>query len=414
MEIVLDSQVLVPNCNISSQRASYNPPPQSSAQTCNDDVLDIIFAFLSKPDVASAAKTCKSWSASAYRALYASVAFHPSYVKGDILMELLSPTLMESDLIRHLIRHLSIDASMVSARHISDHVYDWLLLLPANTILSLTLFTSQVHEKFMDILLHSPALPCIRYLNLKTREPFYCGVNWMSQLLASAPNVSHLSVMFATLEDTETLPQYYAPWTRVPCRVRHLFASMQTYTSVFGDLLALTHASLETLICKTIDGRLFHSELMRALETTFPSPIQTVFLCSQHNLPLLIVRPGAWGHLRELVLSGWQVQWDLLSECLPPSLETLVLGFIFFKPFPVEQLVAFVDRTHTSSSVFSRLIICGAPRHYIANISRLDDVCSRCGVSLQIYSDAISCPSLLGAAAWTLQAMLATMRLSPA
>ncbi|KAF8916333.1 hypothetical protein CPB85DRAFT_356969 [Mucidula mucida] len=280
-------------------------------------------------------------------------------------MERLSPTLMESDPARHLIRCLSIDASGIARRQTPHHLYDWLRLLPANTLLSLTVYapTPQDHGKFMGILLQSPALHSIRYLNLSlySEELYYMDDHSLTELLASAPNISHLSVIFPVPKDSHSLPRYCARWTCVP-RVRHILATMWVYTPLFGDLITATQASLETLICDTLNGLVFHSELMRALETTFTSPLRTVFLSYknlEHERPLLVIPPGAWDHLRELVLSGWRMQWDLISECLPPSLETLVLMFTFFEPFPMKRLVAFVDRTP------KYIIFCILAAHYL-------------------------------------------------
>ncbi|KAF9030716.1 hypothetical protein BDZ89DRAFT_1064500, partial [Hymenopellis radicata] len=42
------------------------PPQPSAAQSCNDDILDLIFSQVAERDLASVAITCKRWSPAAY------------------------------------------------------------------------------------------------------------------------------------------------------------------------------------------------------------------------------------------------------------------------------------------------------------------------------------------------------------
>ncbi|KAF9016231.1 hypothetical protein BDZ89DRAFT_1075812 [Hymenopellis radicata] len=359
-------------------------PPPSAAQICNDDVLDLILSHTSKNDLASLALTCKRWSPAAYRALYASVDFHPSFT-GITLMEELAPTLIASEYVRHLIRHVELTClEGTDERPSPDPLYDWLPLLPSDTVISLDVYTYRYNDipvdaaQFMDTLLRSPMLNSIRHLRMTNGEAFFEGVNHMSQLLMSTPNVSHLSIDFPNTRDIETLPRYYAPFTPIPCRVRYLAVKMWGYTPLFGDLLKVTHGSLETLLCRAADAHRFQDEFRRARELTFSSPIQTLFF-DAHNLegefPLLLFLPGSWPKLRQLVLGGWRMQWDALTSQLPSSLETLVLDYTFYEEFPVEQLTYF-----------------------------------RCGVLLQLYDPPIHWPRLKDRDSWTLDTMLKDMR----
>ncbi|KAF9013552.1 hypothetical protein BDZ89DRAFT_467483 [Hymenopellis radicata] len=123
-------------------------------------------------------------------------------------MEELAPTLIASEYARHLIRHVELTCLEGSHERPSpDPLYDWLPLLPSDTVISLDIYTHRDNDipvdaaRFMDTLLRSPMLNSIRHLSMTNGEAFFEGVNHMAQLLMSAPNVSHLSIDFPSLPE---------------------------------------------------------------------------------------------------------------------------------------------------------------------------------------------------------------------
>ncbi|KAF8912452.1 hypothetical protein CPB85DRAFT_599625 [Mucidula mucida] len=245
-------------------------------------------------------------------------------------MKKLASTLTSSNYVRHLMRHVKLtwlEGLEERPSPSPELLFDWLPLLPRDTLMSLDIYTcprSRIQvdaARFMDILLRSPMLSSIRHLKMTNGEAFFEGVNRMSQLLMLTPNVSHLSVNFPYTRDTETLPRYYAPFTPgIPCRVRYLAVKMGGYTPLFGDLLkVIRDDSLETLLCYTGNADRFPDEFSRARAMTFSSPIQTLFFYAaslEGEFPLLPVPPGSWRKLRELVITGWRLQWDALASQL--------------------------------------------------------------------------------------------------
>ncbi|KAF9013554.1 hypothetical protein BDZ89DRAFT_1167055 [Hymenopellis radicata] len=239
-------------------------PPPSAAQSCNDDVLQLIFSHTSKNDLTSLALTCKRWTPAAYRALYVSVDFNPSFTAGTTLMEELAPTLIASEYVRHLIRHVELTwLDGTDERPSPDPLYDWLPLLPSDTVISLDISTHRNTDipvdaaRFMYTLLRSPILKSIRHLSMTNGEAFYEGANhtYVTTVNVNTQCLSSFHRFPKLYQRYRDPPRYYAPFTPIPCRVRYLAVWMWGYTPLFGDLLKVIYGSLETLLCYTVAFR---------------------------------------------------------------------------------------------------------------------------------------------------------------
>ncbi|KAF9016367.1 hypothetical protein BDZ89DRAFT_406712 [Hymenopellis radicata] len=391
------------------------PPPQSAAQRCNDDVLFIIFEDLRPRDLHSVALTCKGWTPAAYRALYASVFFRAYYGEGTRIVELLSRTLIASADIRSLVRHLSVnslDSSLIVGRPEPDPLYDWLPLLPHNTISSLLVGTA-ADEHFISQLMRSPMLQSVQHLGLGAAEAWFIGRNRMSELLTAATSLSQVAVYLPRPSFALILPpsDFYAPFSPLPCRIRHLTVSMWAFTPLLADLLRAAQNSLESLHC-TVTFSHFHEDLRRALEITFASPLRTLHVYSSGMLPntLLVTRiPDTWVGMRELVFPGFIIPSNLFQS-LPTSLETLGLGLFSFEPFPFREIEEFIERAAELHLYFRRLIIFGV--NHLKELNDLPRICSECGVSLQPYKWSMNHQSLANPDGGKLETLLESLSLT--
>lgn len=131
-------------------------PPRSAI--LNVDVIDDIISYLAPPDLASAALVCHLWKRISERLLYSHIQFSDRTVK-------LASTLRESDHIRRLIRRL--DVYTYGKTYSADH-YEWMLLLPQNTIHTMTIsngaWLSGAQPHFMAAAKGCPALRTVRHL----------------------------------------------------------------------------------------------------------------------------------------------------------------------------------------------------------------------------------------------------------
>ncbi len=158
-------------------------------------------------------------------------------------MNLLSRTLIANPDIRSLIRHLSV--SSLDPFFGPPTLYDWLPLLPHNTIISLYVCTG-ADEPFLSQLLRSPMLHSIQHLGLAPSEPCFIGRNLMSGLLAFALNVSQISINLPRSSTAPMFSDLYAHFTPLSCRIRHITVSMGAFTPLFTDLLRAAQTSLES------------------------------------------------------------------------------------------------------------------------------------------------------------------------
>ncbi|KAF9001808.1 hypothetical protein BDZ89DRAFT_1081583 [Hymenopellis radicata] len=92
-------------------------------------------------------------------------------------------------------------------------------------------------------------LQSVQHLGLSAGEAWFIGRNRMSELLTAATNVSQVAVHLPRSINAPTLPSsdFYAPFSPLPPRIRHLTVSMWAFTPLFADLLRAAQDSLESL-----------------------------------------------------------------------------------------------------------------------------------------------------------------------
>lgn len=140
-------------------------PTVRTVKALNEDVLDVIFCFLSPADLASAASTCRVWTYPSQRRLYTTLAFSDN--EKQLRFVELARTLSESDRIRNLIRTL--DIKFIGRESSAQAHYRWMLLLQPDTVHTMTIYDICIlpHSDFIATVVGCPVLASVRHLVLR-------------------------------------------------------------------------------------------------------------------------------------------------------------------------------------------------------------------------------------------------------
>ncbi|KAJ7895244.1 hypothetical protein B0H14DRAFT_2681742 [Mycena olivaceomarginata] len=163
----------------------------SAAQTCNEDVLRLIFEHCSDSTLASAGRVCRSWVDPAQRELFSILPPKRSQ-KRTMSWKPLGTVLLSNPRLRSYIRRLKI--SVMGMKELDN--YDWVRLLPYHGITSLELSSwpnDQLHAALGNMFLTSPGLSNLQQLTIAgaiLTDPA------VSQKFLSNPSLSHLQLVF--------------------------------------------------------------------------------------------------------------------------------------------------------------------------------------------------------------------------
>lgn len=144
-------------------KAGHQPQALSPSYTLNEDILDDVFRYLRCSELASVALVCRLWNYVSERRLYAKIRYS-DLMEHRPAMTRLATTLENSSRIRGLIRELDL---ISYAHEHSAEFFQWLLLLPPNTIHTISVRDTKWNvprTDFTGAVLGSPAFATVRHL----------------------------------------------------------------------------------------------------------------------------------------------------------------------------------------------------------------------------------------------------------
>ncbi|KAK0230557.1 hypothetical protein IW262DRAFT_411713 [Armillaria fumosa] len=352
---------------VSRKHIGVSPSP---GQCCNEDVLKVIFSLLNRYDLRSISLVYHSWFIVAYDLLYTYVEFNPDTFGPPTFFShlALSQTLIQSNRVRGLIRHLKVGYH----EHIGlpDDVYDWLLLLPHNTILSLEVCNIGTGDELLvSKLVRSPMLRSIHYF-------YHCGVHTffangirLSSFLASSPRLCRLRLAHPPSSDVHKFSTLHY----VSTAITHLHISSYEPSGMLYVLLKVLGPQLHFLHCRIADARVSADTLQDALGFL---GLQLEQLIIHFDLPpqypFCDDIPQRCLNLRDLYCGRRSF------SALPQSLERLALESL--APLPVNAVWQFLSDCRNSHPSMSRLTIYASSR-----LGFLQDVCEDNGIEFECY-----------------------------